>query len=92
MELLQELQDQIRASAEGRSPLSSLRRWLAGHVPAIHERGGPEAQDLSDSAWLLLSELDARERDEPTIRLALANLVGLQPPTAAPATEPVSQP
>jgi hypothetical protein len=66
--LVQELQRELAAYVEGRAPLGDLRRWLGAHVPAIYDADEPEAQAIADEAWLLLSELDARERDEASVR------------------------
>ena len=74
MDLAQELRGQISAYLSGAKALADLRDWLAAHVQAIYDIEDQDARELSDRAWILVSELDCGHRDEDSGRQALGDL------------------
>ncbi len=75
MNLVQELRVQIRAYLENRLSLLDLQDWLGTHVQALADDSSAEFQDLSGSAWLLISEWLSCDRGEASVRAELARLV-----------------
>jgi len=54
-----------------RIPLSAVREWLINHVQDVADAadaGDVETQRMTDITWILISELDRRDRHEASIR------------------------
>ena len=80
MTLATELEELIRCYLLGTREMSDLRCWLYDHVQAVLDSTDPRLDELDGELWLLISEYDRRDRDEASIREALAELVPVDLP------------
>jgi len=80
MTLATELEDLIRRYLLGTRTLEDVREWLLDHVQAVLDSSDPRLDELDGESWLLISEYDRRDRDEASIREALAQLVSVDAP------------
>lgn len=88
-----ELEAAIRSYVDRYIGLDDLQDWLNAHVQAAGDSADPVAIELSDHAWILLSEFGYGYRPEESVRAELGKLLwaglaprisqALSPPTTA---------
>ena len=72
VDVLAELRAEIMAFVARKQSLGGLRDWLTDCADEVADSPHREVHDLAGQAWILLSEHDAGDRNEASVRTALA--------------------
>lgn len=78
MTLASELESMIRSYVMGAVSRAELQTWLDTHVQETADSGDRTATDLSDRAWILLSELGYGQRSEESVRSELKQCLAVR--------------
>ena len=70
-----EFESVIRSYLDGDLSLDELQDWLDAHVQATADSADPAAIELSDRAWILLSELGYGIRTDESVRAEFRQLL-----------------